>query len=306
MKYEALCLKDVIKNLNEGYALKSISIRVFEGELIGIIGRNDSGILTLSSILAGETSYDSGSISIFEKSVDSNIDVIKTEICHIGSIIKLHANFTIAENLCITSPPIIKSGWITYKKMVKAAEDILDRFKLNLDPAKKISRLSSFEKRIVELLRAVLRDIRIIILENPLHNYNKKDYDVYYSILKRLANEGRSIIVIETNPMMPLDIFDRLVTIENGNIHGIFHKNMLANKTFSDLIHHDKIVSNQNTVKYNKNSNLIVEIKDLELNNNKIDYAYVKEGEVVGFIGNAYDSIMKIFDGNKNYKGSIV
>lgn len=309
MKSEALCIKNLSKKLNEGYELKSVSLRTFENEILGIFGHNDSGILALSGILSGRISYDEGQISVFERIIEKNNanELIKAGVYHITSIPKLHVYFTVAESICTTFPPVLHKRWITHKMMMKEAGDVLTRYHVNIDPGEKIYQLTAYEKTMVEILRMVIKNGKILILENLFYPYDRNTYKTYSHLLKTLAREGKSIVIIRTDLRMSSDILDRLIIIDEGKVQGVFHKNMFDAVNINSLLHYDR----QNLEKSDdtkKDSRRILELKNVEILGCNIDYAYVKKGEVVGFInasGDSFNPMTNLLNGTEKYKGDI-
>jgi ABC-type sugar transport system ATPase subunit len=309
MKFETLCIKNLSKKLNEGYELKSISIRVFEGEILGIFGHSDSGVLTLSGVLAGEIPYDEGSISLFEKTPGGkSLDaLIKAGMSHIGPDSKLYVEFTVAESLCTIYPPILDKVWINRKMMKKKAEEIASRYHLNIDLMKKTYQLTAYEKNIVEILRSVVNGCKVIMLENTFHLYDHQGFNDYFRLLKELAAEGRSIVIIGTDFKSPVNILDRLITIHNGTVQGVFHQDMFDAVTIDGLRHYDKKISKTEIPREEKH-HAVLQMKNIEFSGCKIDHVCINSGEVVGFIdngGNAFYPIVRLFNGQERYRGEI-
>jgi ribose transport system ATP-binding protein len=310
MKSETLYIKNISKRLNDGYELKSISIRAFKGEILGVFGRNNSGILTLSKILSGEIYYDEGCIAICEKQIHAvNADtLISAGVSHITALPKLLIESTVAESICTIFPPVLHKKLFNYKTLVKASGEILKKYDIDIDPNEKIYRLMPYEQSMVEILRAVVMNCKVIILENPFHPYDEKIYDIYYRILKIIASEGKSVLIAGTDPKIPLDIFDRIIIIDGGKVQGVFHKNMFTSTMLNNLFHYEKKIKPKKEMRRENKHRLVLEIKNLELQSCGIDYVYLKEGEAIAFIdteGNTFDPVVRLFNGEAEYNGEI-
>lgn len=310
MRIESLMIDDISKKLNEGYELDAISIRMFKGEILGIVGARDSGVFTLSGILSGDLSYDNGTISIYERLVQaySSDDMVQAGIYHITSTPKLHIDFTVAESICITSPSHIKRKWITHELMLKETRDILLRYRLNIDPNKKTYQLKPYESSIIEIMRAVTMDCKVIILEDVLHPQAQNANKEYYRLLTDLAAEGKTIVIIGTDLNTPINIADRVIIMRNGRMDGIFHKDMFdaseINRILDPLLH----MGNKQELLPIPIGPKILELKNIEIQGYIIDYAYVRAGEAVGFVnllGNAFHPVAKLLKGEEKISKEI-
>jgi ribose transport system ATP-binding protein len=310
MKAETLNIKNISKKLNDGYELKSISIRTFENEILGVFGRNTSGVLTLSKILSGETSYDEGYLTVYEKQIrTANTDaLILAGVTHITLLSKLFIKSTVAESICTISPSPLNKKLINHKTLVKASENILKKYDINIDPQKKIYQLAPYEKGIIEILRAAAMNCKVIILENPFHPYDKRFYDIYYKLLRKLSFEGKSLLIFGTDFGIPLDIFDRIIIIDDGKVQGVFYKSMFTSTMLSNLFHCEEGKKKTDIQKKNK-IRPVLEIRNIELQFYRIDNAYLKGGEAIAFVdrdGNAFEPIIQLFNGEAEYKGEIL
>jgi ABC-type sugar transport system ATPase subunit len=236
-------------------------------------------------------------------------EMIKAGIYHITSSPKLQVNFTVAESICTIFPSALPKGWINGKAIIKTAENILKNFSLNITPNKKTYQLTPYEKGMVEILRAILQNCSVFILENPFHYYESEEWQTYYRFLVELAEKGKSIVIISTDPALPLNILDDLVIIDEGKVHGIFHKNMFSGTTVSSFLRPGQPAIRQSQAEKDEKQRIILELKNLEMQESKIEYAYVKEGEAVGFMdaaGNAFDPIVSLFNGSETYRGEML
>jgi len=304
MKIESLMIENISKKLNEGYELNSISIRMFKGEILGILGKMDSGVFTLSGILSGDISYDQGSISLYERLVeaDSSEKMMQSGIYHITSTPKLNINFTVAESLCITTPSNIKKKWVTHKIMLKEARDILLRYRLNVDPNKKTYQLKPYECSIIEIIRAVTMNCEVIILENVLHPHAQDANKEYYRLLMDLSAAGKTIVIIGTDLKTPIKISDRIILMRDGRVDGIFHKDRFDSAAVSRMLDPLSQIGNSRENSHIPEGPKILELKNIEIEGYNIDYAFVRAGEAVGFVdglGNAFQPVAKLLNGEE-------
>ena len=308
MKNESLCVKNLSKKLNEGYAVRNVTIRMFCGEILGIIGKADSGVFALSGILAGDVSYDAGNISVYEKPLkgENSEELIEAGVCHITSTPKLHMGFSVWESICTTNPPVVQKKIVTGKALKKAAEHILQKYNINIDPEKKNYQLTPYEHIIVEIMRAVIVNRNILILENILHPHDQNANRILHKLLRDLAADGKTIVSIGTDVSSPLAIADRLLVMRQGEVWGVFHKNMFEIVEARELFESKPRSNKKDT--YFEDKPVLLELKNITVENYCIGYAYIKEGEVVGFMdssGNAFEPIAQLLNGNAVYGGEV-
>ena len=308
MKVESLYLNNISSRLNRGYELKSVSMRMFEGEILGILGRSDSGMFALSKILAGKAGYDEGEIWLYGRRIEESElkNIAGAGICHITSAPKLHIDFTVAESICTTYPSVLKSVWAQKRKMNAEARKILKRYGLDIDVDKKTYQLSPYEHSMVEIMRAVITGCKVIIMENVLRPHEIKANAVYYSLLKKLAGSGMSVLIISTEAKVPLDIADRIIVMRSGGVYGSFYNKKLNPAQTEKLL--ERPQSDASATRHTVTGPTVLKLNDIEADGVRLAEVAVKRGEAVGFMdahGNALSRLADILNGDEKYSGEI-
>ncbi|MGC4023721.1 MAG: ABC transporter ATP-binding protein [Mesorhizobium sp.] len=217
----ALRLDQITKRFGALVANDSISFSLEQGEVIALLGENGAGKTTLMNILFGHYVADEGSIEVFGEALPPGDP--KAALAHgIGMV---HQHFTLADNMTVLEnivlgtrglfePFLDKSGGRT--KIRKLAED----FGLAVDPDAPVSTLSVGERQRVEILKALYRDARILILDEPTAVLTPSETDALFATLKLLVARGLSIIFISHKLGEVMAISDRVLVLRSGKLAG--------------------------------------------------------------------------------------
>jgi len=193
----ALQLIDIDKHFGQTHANVHVNLTVRSGTIHGIVGENGAGKSTLMSIIYGFYQADSGEIRIDGKRVD--IIDSRTAIAHgIGMVhqhFKLVENFTVLENVLLGA----EDGWFMSSSRRKARSELarLARdYELAVDPDGVVEELSVGLQQRLEILKALYRGAQILILDEPTGVLAPNEADHLFAILRRLRDEGKTILLI--------------------------------------------------------------------------------------------------------------
>lgn len=226
MKTEVLEVQKLTKRYGNHIALDALSFQLYHGELLGITGTNSSGIEDLLEILTGCILPDNGRILLYGQPLlyNSIYDIQSRGIFVISPDTSLLQNLTVEENIGLSW--ITRSRKILIRKSVMRfqAMELLHKYHADLDLTAPAESLSAYEKSLLEILIARLRNARIIILHDIIRNLSKQEWLNLLTIIDTLRKEGISFIVTCYDYRM-LKITDRILVFRNGHTAGIFYKN---------------------------------------------------------------------------------
>lgn len=308
-------MHDVTKIFGEFVANDHINLNVRLGEIHALLGENGAGKSTLMNMLAGLLEPTSGEITINEEVV--KIDS-PTKSAHLG-IGMVHQHFmlveafTVAENI-ILGNEMTKGGVLDLKKASQEIKELSEKYGLSVDPSAKISDITVGAQQRVEILKTLYRGADILIFDEPTAVLTPAEISELLNILKNLAKEGKSIILITHKLDEIRAVADRVTVIRRGksietvNVEGISSKElaeMMVGRSVSFKT--EKIAANPKEV--------ILSIKDLEVNENRGVLAVkglnldVRSGEIVGIAGidgNGQSELIQAITGLRKVKsGSI-
>ncbi|MDR3516522.1 MAG: ABC transporter ATP-binding protein [Azospirillaceae bacterium] len=210
----------IVRTFGAVRANDNINLTVQSGEILGLLGENGSGKSTLMKVLYGMLPPDSGDIRFRDAPLDakSPFDAIK------AGIAMIHQHFMLVEAMTVTENILL--GWpgggqvLKHKQMAEHIRQASRRFGLDLDPDARISALSLGRRQRVEILKAILRDAELLILDEPTSNLAPTEVRELLDIMRRLRSEGKGIVFISHKLPEVLDVCDRVVVLRAGKLAG--------------------------------------------------------------------------------------
>lgn len=216
---EIIRMEKITKYYPGTIALDNVNFTLNEGEIVSLLGENGAGKSTLMKILYGMTDPTSGKIFYRDELVDfrNPLHAIERGICMVHQHFMLVQAFTVAENIIVGSEPHNK-GFLDMKEARKQVEDLIEKFKFNLDADTKLEKLSVGEQQRVEILKVLYRKADVIILDEPTAVLTPQEVDDLFMVLRLLRDEGKSIIIITHKLRETKALVDRVVVLRDGKL----------------------------------------------------------------------------------------
>ena len=210
-------MHDIVKTFGPVTALSGVSFSARPGTVHALCGENGAGKSTLMKVLSGIYTPDSGYIELFGEKVEltSPKDSLDRGISMLYQELDLAGDLTVADNIFL-GREIMKFGRMDSKAMRERALAIIKENNFDLDPDALISTLSTGDCQIVELLKALERNAKIIVMDEPTSSLSEKEADQLFAIVKDLRKRGLTIIFISHRLEEVLDLADD-VSILAGN-----------------------------------------------------------------------------------------
>ena len=211
----AIEMKGVTKTFGSVIANNNVDLTVYKGEILAVLGENGCGKTTLMNMIAGIYYPDAGNIYIDgeEVNIHSPSDAFAHGIGMIHQHFKLVDLFTAAENVILGN----NSGErYNIAKVVEDVRAIADRYGFHIDPEKKIYDMSVSEKQTVEIIKVLYRGAEILILDEPSAVLTPQETDRLFEVLRRMRDDGKSIIIITHKLHEVLSISDRVTILRKG------------------------------------------------------------------------------------------
>ncbi|RJG46931.1 ABC transporter ATP-binding protein [Mesorhizobium sp. DCY119] len=216
-----LRLSGITKRFGPLVANNGISFDLNRGEVIALLGENGAGKTTLMNILFGHYVADEGAVEVFGKQLPPG-DPRAALDAGVGMV---HQHFTLAENMTVLENIALgtQSAWklrldraAARKRIAKLAND----FGLAVNADATVSTLSVGERQRVEILKALYRDARILILDEPTAVLTPAETDALFRTLKLLVAQGLSIIFISHKLHEVMAVSDRVLVLRSGKLAG--------------------------------------------------------------------------------------
>jgi len=194
-----------------------VDLKLKKGEIHALLGENGAGKSTLMSVLFGLYKPDEGTIKVRGKlvSISNPNDANKLGIGMVHQHFKLVHNFTVAENIILGHEDTTK-GFLRYENAVSKIQNLSEQYKLKVDPSAIIENISVGQQQRVEILKMLYRDAEILIFDEPTASLTPQEIEELMKILRSLAEEGKSIILITHKLTEIQQVADRCTILRKG------------------------------------------------------------------------------------------
>jgi ribose transport system ATP-binding protein len=286
-------MTDIRKSFPGVQALKGVDFELRRGEVHAVVGENGAGKSTLMKILMGAYMKDSGTIEINGEAVEIHgpDDAHRQGMAMIFQELSLVPQLSVAANIYLQNEPRGFAGLLNDRVMNKAAEDLARKYGVDkyFKVKDRISGLSRGNAQIVEVLKALSLDAKVLVMDEPTASLTKDEEDTLYQIITNLKNQGVSIIYISHRMEEIFRNCDRVTVFRDGekittqliqdiNMDQLIEF-MTGRKLDSTSVHHGSVVAPGEREP-------ILRVEDLRwgsrLNGITFDVNY---GEVVGVTG---------------------
>jgi general nucleoside transport system ATP-binding protein len=211
-------LKSITKQFGTVLANDAVDIDISEGSIHAIIGENGAGKTTIMEILYGFYQANSGEIELYGKKVhiSNPHDAIHHGIGMVHQHFMLIPPMTVTENIILGIEPTSPGGILELSMAEKKIEKLSDAYGLQIDPHAKVETLSVGLEQRVEILKALYRDVDILILDEPTAVLTPLEVGEFFQILRTLKQQGKTIILITHKLDEVLEVSDQITVMRNG------------------------------------------------------------------------------------------
>jgi len=211
----------IVKRFPGVLANDGIDLAVRTGEIHALMGENGAGKSTLMSILYGLLPPDAGEIVVRGQGVrfTSPIDAIAHGFGMVHQSFKLFNQLTVWENVVFRAEP--RRGIVIERATARArVREISARHRLAIDPDAIVGSLPVGVRQRVEILKALYRDARILVLDEPTAVLTPQETDALFDVLRGLTKDGRTILLVTHKLREVMDVSDRITVLRDGRVAG--------------------------------------------------------------------------------------
>ena len=223
MTEAAVEMRDIDKSFGPVKALERANLVVKPGTLHGVVGQNGAGKSTIIKVLAGIYQRDSGSVEVFGKVLGaiSPASIEQEGVHFIHQDRLLVPTATVAEAIFLGAEP--RAGpFINVQAMNRRAAELVERyFSVEINPRSLVRDLSTARQKIVQITRALAREARVLVLDEPTAALVQQEVESLFNVLRRLRDEGIAVIFISHYIQEVLDICDEITVLRNGAEVGV-------------------------------------------------------------------------------------
>lgn len=288
MQETILEMRNIVKVFAGVHALNGVQFKLNKGEIHALIGENGAGKSTLMKILLGVHKADEGEIYLRGEKVcfHSPSEALKNGISMIYQEISLVPEMDVAENIWLGREKLfMTAGMISRKKRMEATQKLLCELGIDLKPNAYVKDISIAQAQLVELARAVSYNSDIIIMDEPTSALTTKEVEILYSIVRKLAQEGKSIVFISHKLEEIYEICTKVTVLRDGTYVATENSEDLPMDKLISLIvgrKQDKVYEKANYAK----EKVLLEVQNLGCEGVFSDVSFqIHEGEVLGFSG---------------------
>ncbi|RIX51563.1 ABC transporter ATP-binding protein [Paenibacillus nanensis] len=249
MQPQLLEMRKITKVYPNGVAAnRNVDFALQEGEIHAVAGENGAGKSTLMKILFGMEEPSEGEILLRGERVrfQTPQDAIGKGIGMVHQHFMLVPSFTVAENMVLGMEPKKGLG-IHVEEAVRMTQELSDKYQLAVDPTAKVESLSVGMKQKVEILKALIRGAKILILDEPTAVLTPQETEELFKQLLTLKREGHTIVFISHKLKEVKAICDRITIMRSGTTAGVFDMADITEQEISRLM-----VGRDVVLKYNK------------------------------------------------------
>ncbi len=285
-------MKGITKVYPNGVAAnQGVDFNVKKGEIHALMGENGAGKSTLMKMLFGLEQPTDGEIIINGEKVNlsSPTVAISKGIGMVHQHFMLVPNLTVAENMVLGMEPKSK-GFIDYKEAVRITKEFSEKYNLHVDPDAKVRDIPVGMKQKVEILKALVRGAKILILDEPTAVLTTQETTELFRELINLKNQGHTLIFISHKLNEIKQITDRLTIMRGGKSMGVYNTADISKEEISRLMVGRDVIL---TVEKDKAqpADVVLKVRDLvytnEWNKKMLDGISfdVRKGEILGVAG---------------------
>lgn len=323
-KHSALLwMENVSKSFPGVQALENVSLYVNRGEVLGLIGQNGAGKSTLMKILSGVYTIDSGEVYYNGQplQIHSPHHAQELGISIIYQELNLMPNLSVMENIFIgrePGPPLV----VSRARLEEQTRAILDRMHMNLRPSSLVRSLSVAEQQMVEIAKAISRDVRVLIMDEPTSALSETEVETLFELIGELKRSGVAVIFISHRLEEVLHICDRVTVLRDGKNAGdvlvsdVTREDlirMMVGRSLDQFFHRDEHLHASQTT-----ADVVLEVRNITRRGNAINPNAIvldnvsfslRRGEILGLAGlvgaGRTELVRAIFGADRRNSGEI-
>ena len=212
--------RQLVKSFAGVQALRGVDFRIEAGRVRGLVGENGAGKSTLARIIAGVHQPDSGTIHMADAPIrfSGADDALARRIVTVHQDINLVQTMTVAENLLLNNEPTYRFGIIRQRDVREKVQRLLDQYDIGVDADAMVGNLPADLKKMVQIVKAVSLDPKILILDEPTSSLTDTEVKVALRLIRRLANDGVGVVLISHYLNEIFEVCDDLTVMRDGEV----------------------------------------------------------------------------------------
>ncbi len=282
--------KSLYKRFPGVVAVNDVDFEVYEGEILSLIGENGAGKSTLIKILTGVLQPDSGEIEVEGERVQfkTPLDAFSKGISVIHQELSLAGNLTVAENVFLANEitrgnrNLLKR--VLMNEMNERTRELLSTIKARFEPDILVEKLTTAEKQLVEICKALSKNPKVIFMDEPTSALTIEEVEALFEVIRDLKRRGISIVFVSHRIEEVLEISDRIIVMRDGKrVATMTRDQATVNGIIKAMVGREieffpRVDTNP--------SDVILKVENLKWRNKVKSVSFeLRRGEVLGFAG---------------------
>ncbi|MBR5022510.1 MAG: sugar ABC transporter ATP-binding protein [Oscillospiraceae bacterium] len=283
-----LQMQGIQKYFSGVHALKGVDFELKAGEVHALMGENGAGKSTLIKVLCGIHKRDGGSVTLFGKDVNFH-NIAESQAAGISVIhqeLNMMNHLTVAQNMFVGREPrkgiIIDDG-----RMIREAQALFDKIGVKIDPTIKLGELTVGKQQMVEIAKAVSRDCKLLVLDEPTAALTQPEVEELFKIMRDLQAKGIGMIYISHRMDEINRISDRVTVMRDGEYVGTVNTAEVTKDDIVKMMVGRVIMSDQKEAStVPADAPVVLEVKNLNAGKMVKNVSFqLHKGEILGFAG---------------------
>ena len=287
-----ISLRGITKHFGDVKANQAVSLDIHQSEVHALLGENGAGKSTLVKILYGFYRADAGTIVYQGEpvSIQSPHDARALQIGMVFQKFNLIPAFTVAENIALFFPDL--DPVLDLSRLTDQIDQLSERYNLSVDPAALVMDLSIGDQQKVEILKLLISDARVLILDEPTRVLVPHEIEALFAVLERLRADGYAIILITHKMNEVMAIADQITVLRGGAVAGTLRIDEASEEKLIELMFGKRVSEFQQSVRKEDHDRApLLELQNISTRAlgaqvSLVDLdLHIQKGEIVGITG---------------------
>ena len=283
-----LKMQGIQKYFSGVHALNAVNFELKSGEVHALMGENGAGKSTLIKVLCGIHKRDGGSIELFGEEVNFD-NIAQSQAAGISVIhqeLNMMNHLTVAQNMFI-GREFMNKGFIDDKAMEQEAQALFDKMGVKIDPSVKLGDLTVGKQQMVEIAKAVSRDCKLLVLDEPTAALTLPEVEELFKIMREMKAKGIGMIYISHRMDEINRISDRVTVMRDGEYVGTVNTAEVTKDDIVKMMVGRVIMGEQKTCSTcPADAPVLLEVKHMNAGKEVKDVSFtLRKGEILGFAG---------------------
>lgn len=289
MNEPVLEMKGICLKFFDNVVLDHVDLSLDKGSVHALVGANGAGKTSLIKVLNGIYHADSGSIVLEGKpaTIDNPKDAARLGIRFVHQELNVCPDLSVAENIFVGHLKTNTLGFYDAKATHRAAQELIDKVQIPIRAEAMVRDLRAAEKQIIEILKALTNESKILVLDEPTSSLSEKEKDVFFQLLNNLRKDGVSFIFISHFLEDVLQITDTITVLKDGKNNGTFKTREVTKDKIIQAMMGMSVVKRESKPQSNNQSvEPVLEVIGLTSSNKFEDVNFtLRPGSVLGVCG---------------------